>query len=430
MNNKFKAFREVITLLKNQDTSKLINKIANEMERKYRVPSGITHSFLNRELDDNFFDTTDIRLISLFILESFKVLGYEDGIQEYLTAGEINEAKQFDFHAFLEQDKITFPYDFQPVVKVNNVYSTKISVKQIAEFVDSKVINYNFDIQRESKLEKRIGKIIRKPTLNQKNIREMEKLLLEDGLKESTLFFNAAPMTSVNGDELIYDPESYTLTITEGTRLDVIDGFHRVLAAQNAYRENPTINFEFNVVFSNFTTAEAIKWQAQHSKATPWSKNRVAELQQESGGAKVVKAIKDKDAVFEHVIKTTNSTAGGGSIAFSELSKYIDELFKVETRRDQVNTVQEVSEVILAYIDLREINNTFNTRIYIYAFLKYYVESGLTIKEFIDEAHKAVDYLKNNEVNFRIEMANQSIKKVQSEAIKNIKILFEKARVK
>ena len=116
--------------------------------------------------------------------------------------------------------------------------------------------------------------------------------LLNDSLKESTIYLNAAPTTSSVGDELIYDNSTYTLIVTEDTRIDVLDGFHRLLAVQRALRENPMIEFEFNVVFSNFTTSEAIKWQAQHSKATAWSKNRISEMQLENRASKVVKAIK------------------------------------------------------------------------------------------------------------------------------------------
>ena len=79
--------------------------------------------------------------------------------------------------------------------------------------------------------------------------------LLNDSLKESTIYLNAAPTTSSVGDELIYDNSTYTI-VTEDTRIDVLDGFHRLLAVQRALRENPMIEFEFNVVFSNFTTSK------------------------------------------------------------------------------------------------------------------------------------------------------------------------------
>ncbi|TBW72007.1 hypothetical protein EQ811_14455, partial [Staphylococcus capitis] len=157
---------------------------------------------------------------------------------------------------------------------VNDVYSTKMSVKELGAFMNSGIINYNFDIQREAKLEIRTDEIIKTPNINERNVREMVNHLLNDSLKESTIYLNAAPTTSSVGDELIYDNSTYTLIVTEGTRIDVLDGFHRLLSVQRALRENPMIDFEFNVVFSNFTTSEAIKWQAQHSKATAWSKNR------------------------------------------------------------------------------------------------------------------------------------------------------------
>src|SRR5699024_7586905 len=238
------VFKNIITELKNQNNDSKIEQIAKNMEDLYNIPRGVPLSFIVKDLNQKFFESTDIRLITLFIIEAFKAFGRQEQLKNFITDGEVKESKQFDYEAFTKQNEISLPYNFSPVIPVNNVYSTKMSVREITEFINSGIINYNFDIQREAKLEVRTDKIIKKPSLNQKNIDEMESHLINDTLKESTLYFNAAPLTAQEGDELVYDPNSYTLTLTKGTRLDVIDGFHRVLACQKAYRENPTIDFE------------------------------------------------------------------------------------------------------------------------------------------------------------------------------------------
>lgn len=374
--NKQEIFKQIVTTLKNQKTDEKQEKIATNMENLYGTPEGIINSFMVRTIDNKFFETTDIRLISQFIMEALKVLGRGEMINDVLTKGEQNEAKQYDFNAYAENRKIKLPIEFEPVVKVNNMYSTKITANQIAGLIGEGIINYNFDIQREAKLEIRTDKIIKKPTINQRNVNEMEKHLLNETLKESTIYLNAAPMTSKEGEELIYYPTEYKLMITEGTRLDVLDGFHRILAAQKASMVNPNIEFEFNVMFSNFTTTEAIKWQAQHSKATVWSQNRITEMQQESKASKVVKSIKDSNFELEKMIFTgkTITTGRDSLITFKYLEEIVEQYFNIETRRDEVLVIEQLSKILTQINDIKEINKSFRSQKIVEAFIKLFVE--------------------------------------------------------
>lgn len=426
--DKREIFKNIITEIKNQNNDSKINKITENMEEMYNIPKGVPLSFVVKDINNEFFEKTDIRLITLFIEEAFKVFGRGEQIKSFITEGELKEAKQFDYEAYTKQNEVSLPYDFSPVIPVNNVYSAKMSVKEISEFINSGIINYNFDIQREAKLEIRTDKIIKKPTLNQKNIDEMQRHLINDTLKESTLYFNAAPLTAQDGDELIYDSSNYTLTLTKGTRLDVIDGFHRVLACQKAYRENPMIDFEFNVVFSNFTTSEAIKWQAQHSKATAWSTNRVTEMQQESKAAKVVKAIKDSDSEFLSLIYTGSSKARTSHevlITYNYLTEIIEENFTINTRKQEVELANEVSELLLLINEIKKLSPTFKSQVLIYGFCKVYKDIDNT--DF--EKHKQflldlLDYVEENEVDFTL--GSGKIKDAERKAFKLIEELHHR----
>lgn len=385
----------IVAELKNQKNDEYIEKIAKNMNFNYSVPEGVAISFTSRELDDSFFANTDIRLITLYIMEAFKVMGRQEMLNKYVLKGEQQEAKQFDFTAYKKQDEIQLPYEFSPALPVNDVYSTKMSVKVISDFVNSGIINYNFDIQRESKLEKRLSSVVKIPTINQKNVNEITKHLLNGTLKESTLYLNAAPTTSDSGDELMYDSNDHSLIVTEGTRIDVLDGYHRLLATQKAFRENPTIGFEFNVVFSNFTTSEAIKWQAQHSKATSWSKNRVTEMQQETKSAKVVKAIKDSDTEFDELIYTGQSRQGLRSslITYNQLTKVIDECFTIQNRREEVKIADDLSGILLMINEIKKTNKTLRSQMYINAFVKLYKDDyNSDIKKYMAFLNNVLEY--------------------------------------
>lgn len=426
--DKQSVFKNIITELRNQNTDEKINKITANMEMMYNIPRGVPLSFIVKDIDDKFFEKTDIRLITLFIVEAFKVFGRSEHTKDFITEGELKESKQFDYEAYTKQNEIQLPYEFTPVIPVNDVYSTKMSVKEISEFINSGIINYNFDIQREAKLEVRTDKIIKKPTLNQKNIDEMEEHLINDTLKESTLYFNAAPLTSQDGDELLYDPSTYTLMITKGTRIDVIDGFHRVLACQRAYRINPSIDFEFNVVFSNFTTSEAIKWQAQHSKATAWSSNRITEMQQESKAAKVVKAIKDSDSEFQSLIYTgtaKSSTKHDVLITYNYLTEIIEENFEITSRKREVELANHISECLLIINEIKKIAPTFKSQVLIHGFCKSFKEiENNNFEKHKEFLNNLLDYVEENEVDFTI--GSGTIKKKEQTAFELIKELHQR----
>lgn len=421
--------KNIVQELRNQNTDDMINKISSNMEELYKIPEGVTKSFVIRELDKNFFQNTDIRVITLFIMEAFKVLGRGEFVDKYIPIGEQQEAKQYDFVAYKERDSIKLPYEISPVVKINDLYSCALTVKQIAELLNSGILNYNFEIQREAKLETRTDEIIKKPTINKINIKEIEQHLLNDTLKESTLYFNAAPMTSAEGDEIIYNNDTNTILLTKGTRIDILDGFHRVLAAQEAYRLNPSLDFEFNVIFSNFSTSEAIRWQAQHSKATPWSQNRITEMQQESRGAKVVKTIKDQDIEFGKIIYTGKSITETNEslITFNRLKETVDKNFDIKTRHQEVDVAERLSGVILDINDLKlAIKGKFSQNIVVAFIVKYANQYQNRENEFSNLLKEISKYVNENGFDFTIKASSKN--KQQDIANEKIEELFEKAR--
>lgn len=418
--------KNVVHELRNQNTDEMINKISANMNELYKIPEGVTKSFVIRELDNNFFENTDIRVITLFLMEAFKVLGRGEFINKYIPIGEQQEAKQYDFIAYKERDNIKLPYEISPVVKINELYSCALTVKQIAELLNSGILNYNFEIQREAKLDTRIDEVVKKPTINKVNIKEIEQHLLNDTLKESTLYFNAAPMTSEIGDEIIYNNDTNTILLTKGTRIDILDGFHRVLACQEAYRLNPTIDFEFNVIFSNFSTSEATRWQAQHSKATPWSQNRIAEMQQESRGAKVVKTIKDQDYEFSRIIYTGKSKNESNSslITFNNLKEAVDKNFEIKTRHQEVELAERLSDVILEINDLKHAVKGRFSQALVVAIIEHYAKFYQKREDEFKGLLKNIrEYVSKNEYDFTIKTTSK--KNQQKIANEKIKELFE-----
>lgn len=325
------------------------NKV-NEIKEQL-ILNGITGGRLERVFSDASVleeEGTDIREIALILEQFFLKTGKQDlNPDNFFTKTEMNEARQY--YPIAEVTQPTFPFVLERVgIAKNNVYSAMIDTKTICEWMKVEALYYNYDIQRQAKKKVRKNTIINTPTVNQKNVDEIEGLLLSGELVVTTLAFNAAPLTSDMDEELTYDAKKGTLTINSGTRLDVLDGFHRCLASANAQTKNPDLDFKFNVLISNYTTREAQQYQAQLAKATPIPKARMQELEANRHADAVVQQLKANSELRGRVSSShTLSPTAGELVSYKVLADAIDKEFKMTARRDTF----EVSKFLGEFFD-------------------------------------------------------------------------------
>lgn len=292
---------------------------------KYHIPAGRVEEYLsNPEVL-----MEDQRELALFTEQAYLKTGIQSlNPEEYFTKHGLKEAYQFDYMLTFGEDEIQFPLTLDGVTHLgNNLYAVPLDLKTIAELMKSKKLNYNFEIQRQEKSVKRSEGVMRTPTVYKKNVKEIKELLLKDQLIHTTLAFNAATSTSDSGEELTYDGKKLQLTINEGTRLDILDGYHRCLASEQAYKENPELDFKFMVLISNYTTRMAQQYQAQLAKATPIPTSRIQELEMNRLSDTVVKILKSESELRDRVA-TTNAQLGAGSlVSYRVLADAIDREF-------------------------------------------------------------------------------------------------------
>lgn len=403
-----------------------LEKIKNNLDEKYNIPSGIVDSILIRDIDE-LMEEEDIRLIGLFVKEFLEAVDNNNLLESVFTRAELNELEQYYYRA--DNSGISLPLEMFPALKLNaSTHSVRMTAKMVAELLDNQILNYGYEIQREAKLVKRKGNIIREPRVNQKNVDEMTELLVKRQLMDSTIYLNAAPRTSDEGDELVMDEKNHKLTITKGTRLDVLDGFHRCLASHQAYQLDPNIEFYFNVVVSNYTTKEAQRWQAQHAKAMPWSQHRVRELQKENRSDKVVAGLRANPDIADYI--STSRRLNSNQIAnFSTLSDAVDRYFKLDNRRDEVDAIELLSSYIDDLVQYDGVqwstdrrNNLLISRAGIYLIL-YYISlnkekeySTADFYKFLDDlVERKREILKESEASdfSKVNLNNQSLQKLE-----------------
>ncbi|MED4883159.1 DNA sulfur modification protein DndB [Bacillus smithii] len=341
-----------------------VHDIKKHLVDKYDVLAGTIQLCLN---DPSHLKNLDPRVLMLLTEQIYLKTGIQElNPEKYFTEAEIKKSKQYSGKLQLENE-IEFPYTIDNVIMIEeDAFVAKLSAQEIAKLLKSRHLNYNFDIQRESVKTQRHGKIIQEAKLVMENVLEIKEHLKNNTLVPTFLVFNAAVRTSDTGDELVYDASKMQLTITKGTRLDIVDGYHRCKACELAVTENPEIDFEFGVLFTNYTDNRAKQYQAQLAKATPISRTRQKELEGSRNADLVVKELKIDSDLKDKISQTHQPRITVGElVSYNILADTIEEQFKMKTRADVYDVADYLKEffntLIGTYTD-EFVNNVQETR--------------------------------------------------------------------
>lgn len=309
---------------------KTIKDIKLHLE-KYDISAGKVQKWLKDSAQE--LNNLDLRQLFLLTEQAYQKSGKEQINPElYFTKSEVDESRQYSDILESEQDLIEFPYTIPNVLKLSDEeYTTILDVKTIYKLMKSNKLHYNFEIQREAKVVKRKDQIIFMPTLNMENVKQIKEHLINDTLLPTDLKFNAAIRTSETGSELVYDPKRLELSIQRGSRIDILDGFHRCKAIESALDEKKDIDFKFTVMFTNYGVSKAQKFQSQIAKATPISKVRAAELEASRPSDMVVQEIK-RESDLKGRVSQTNRIHYNEVVSYNVLADTIDELFPLNSR--------------------------------------------------------------------------------------------------
>ncbi len=430
-----KSKKELINIVKSgleeiRKDTKLKENAKKELE-KFGVSSGEVSSYLT---NPDRVEDLDIRLLGLLLEQAQKNTGeIRFEIDKFFTKNEITEMKQY--HHVTDDDSIHFPLELDNVSIVGDgVYISVISSKTIAKLMKARALFYNFDIQRQAKKVKREDGIIKKATIYKKNVKEIKNEILKGQLFDTTIAFNAALGSSETGEELTYDSKKRTITINEGTRLDILDGMHRCLGSQEAYESDKEINTFFTLRLSNHTTRQCQLYQAQLAKATPIPKTRVQELQANRLADTVTQMLKTDSELKDRISSTHRiNTSVGEVVSYNTLADAIEENFKMETRVDAAEVGEYLSkffDYLFDYIVKNKEDNENSLILYNKMFVGYIVlakrmkEENIKLTK-VREIMNEINFDRNDELWKNI--VNDG--KLTTNAEKEIKNIFKKIKL-
>ncbi|MGE8033884.1 hypothetical protein B1B04_09345 [Lysinibacillus sp. KCTC 33748] len=339
------------------------NKTRREVENQLAI-YGINKGELQRYFNDiDTLDEIDIRAIALIGEQIYIKFGIESlDLKKTFNKNELNDIRVF--YNTKQNDYIDYPIVIHDVTMIGQgSYVFPIDYKFIARLYNSNKLNYNFEVQRQPKFVKRKDRVIKAPFINQNSVKEITKHLLNGTLVPTNIVYNASLGSSNESEELIYNSKERTLTITDGTRLDILDGMHRTISCLRAYSVNKDLDFNFIGLLFNFTTKQAQNYQSQLAKANPIPKSRIQELEASRYADFVVQQLRIDSELKDRI--TSRDRLGKGTnelVSYAVISNAIDSTFEMKNKLEALGNYNYLSEYftyLFGYFqeDLEQLDN-------------------------------------------------------------------------
>ncbi|MGG0308301.1 DNA sulfur modification protein DndB [Priestia megaterium] len=318
--------------------------LENGLEKNYIRYGRIRKYFLNPKEELSKIDLRELLLITKqlnVIKPEYKEVHYS----EFFTERELESAELYN-PAINDEPEMDFPLTFNNFMQVSaNVYIGVLDIKEISKIYSDRLLRYNFDYQREASYKQRAdGTIEKVPKLNANAVKDITRETLNGSLSTTTLTWNALAFSSDDGEEITFVPSKMRITINKGTRLDILDGMHRINGIIDALHENPNLEHNMTVMITNFDTTEAQKHLAQISKINEISKEHIKSLEKVKLSDFVVDQVKKNSDLNDKRIATGKAAniSHGELTTFNILSSVIEEEFNMVSKKEAKNVSDEL----------------------------------------------------------------------------------------
>lgn len=342
LSNLFESFKSY----KQKERKTVETKIKNGL-KQYKILPGDVQELIN---DPSRLNEAGIDKVYLLAEQTYEVLKKSNvNPESYFTKREIKEIKTtFEGYGI---DKVDFPYEFKDVIRINDDdYITSIKASEIKFLFENALLQYNTETQREARQITKGDQIIEVPKIYEKSVKEMEELMEKGEIISSVITFNArlGSSDSDTEEELEYDENTKTLTVTKGTLLDVLDGFHRINAVVRALRKNPSIDTTFKLNILNFDKKRAREYFAQmNTISAPINKGHLNTMRESKHTTFIANYVQANSELRGKIYNGSNIPYTSPFLTTSNtLWNSIEDNFKVSNKKEAIEVAQYLTEFI------------------------------------------------------------------------------------
>lgn len=335
---------------------KIVKDIKTYLLDNHAIFEGSVQSWIN---DVTQIKEVDTRLLCLFATQIYQKTGDQNINPElFFTENEIQTSKQYNGKLYI-QDDIEFPIRFKaPVIQHNHyTWTGRIHIKLLVSMLQSRLIHWNPDSQRESQTKIIDNEIVQTPTIYMKNVLEIKELLKKNKLEISQITLNASAGTSDDDkSEVEYNDDTYELLINK-CKIDCLDGYHRILGSSMALSEKPDIDFWFDLKIVNVTTDRAAQILSQLEKHTPMSESKRKSMSKESFPDMVISELRKSKLGDRISKKEMLQTSVKELVTYKSLSSAIEQNFKIS----KMGEMYDVADYLREYFDILLEKDEFTT---------------------------------------------------------------------
>lgn len=235
----------VIREVNNSELRKNINKIFGEK----KLNENTIYCLFNNSKEIKDLETIEQIAIAKVCYE-YKDRSNSYDYTKYFSVSEINE-----FESYISTEEKIKVMEFKDFRKINDsLYRGNCTYVDLCRYFENMLIIYNIDTQRANTIKKLGNTIIRKPSIDKKTVESIKNAILEGKFEDTEIVLNVRMIEGkyprfefkpkyrdMLGDIKIM-PQYHDLEDKMFTVVDILDGYHRILAIKAAidqyYQEN------------------------------------------------------------------------------------------------------------------------------------------------------------------------------------------------
>lgn len=310
----------------------ILKAIEEHLASKHKMIMGTFDQVMNDKEKLNFLSQDEL----ICIINAIHTVTMDERINPNLFYSEKEVQKGLKYKYKTQETEIEYPYVIEGVLRSShNEFLTVISYQELKKMWkdgSGGLLTYNYETQRAPKKKLMAkGNIKKTPTVIKKSVSNIAKLMLEGKFLKSTLTFN---ILADGTDNIEYDDGE--LIIGEGTKVNILDGMHRITGMALAMEENPELEGSFEVSIRNYDLNTARYHIGLLNTVNRFDKNLVRFNTDDSFGGLVAKNLIQIPELRDRVEtdKTTVSKTLNMITNYSILADSINITFKPESTKE------------------------------------------------------------------------------------------------
>jgi len=351
------------------DDLKKVNAIIY-CKQKYEYPESRLLDFLTKRMTLSEGSDWDLFVVFDTIMSQIPT---KNKLTTYFTETEINE---YSSTKYKKPKKTGFPLKFKMIAIADDQWIGRITAKELVLLRNAGIIRYNKNIQRTMRRGYHGRTEEYRITENKKSIREIKNSMQAGTFISNTITLNIPDDVE---SEFKYDEDSMILTIIKAKSLDIIDGFHRLVALEQAANMDKKWDYPMELRISNYSEGKGQRFVYQEDQKTKMRKIDSDSFNVEDEAVKCVSRLNEDPACNLSGQINRNE----GLISLAEMAAIVQKLHfqDLGKKAARVRSVELAKELREDFNTLTEFDTKYMTQRYAFADLYIILVAFIWLRE-------------------------------------------------